>query len=213
GARAGRAPRGRPLLARPVAEAEEALGGVRLVQERCEEKAAPVPEAAVGVLELVVLVPGGRLAEHDRVAPFGRGVAEEAERREDARRLVVAQVGRQHVLDLVLLVEEEEHAEQPDRVALVRVGDDLGNRDEAPFGTRNRGPERGRGEQREDQPAWAGKLVRSHRSPKWSRTWKGAGTRPAGPSRRRCGSLTRARRAPASPRRSNGARARNISRM
>src|SRR5207249_5135273 len=211
-ARAGRAPRMPPLLGRLVAEAEEAVGRVCLVQERREQEAAPVPEGAIRVLELVVLVLGGRLGDHHRVAPLGRGVAEEAQGGEDTRRLVVAEVGRQHVLDLLLVVEEEDHGEEPDRVALVRVGDDLGDRDEAPPAARDHGPEGGRGEQRDDQPAWAGKLVRTHRSPKRPRTWKGAGTRPVGWSRRRCGSLTKARRSPARQRRSNAARARNISR-
>jgi hypothetical protein len=40
--------------------------------------------------------------------------------------LVVGDVGREHVLDLVVLVEEEHDAEETEGVALVRVRDDLG---------------------------------------------------------------------------------------
>src|SRR5262249_28119770 len=119
-----------------------------------------------GELELVVLVLGRRLAEHDRVPPLGRRVSEEPEGREEAGRLVVADVGRDHVAYLILLIEEEDDPEEADRIPLVRVGDELGERDEASF----RPAGRGCGERsREGEPfhpgAGGGTLVSTHRSP------------------------------------------------
>jgi len=53
-------------------------------------------------------------------------------------------------------------------------------------------------------------LLSTHRSPKRPITWNGSGTMPCGSSRRRCESLTKARRSPARQRRSNSERARNM---
>src|SRR5262249_27575722 len=139
-----------------------------------------------------------------------RRVAEEAKRREDALRLVVADVGREHVFDLVLVVDEEDHAEEPERVALVRVGDDLGDRDVAPVERVHGGRGRERGHRRDQGAGWGGTRASSHRSPNRPRTWNGAGTTPSGVSRRRWGSLTNASGSPARQRRSKRSRARNI---
>jgi len=116
---------------RVVPEAEEPVGRVPLVHERREDEGAAFPVAAVGELELVVLVLGRRLADQHRVAAARRRIPEEAERREDALRPVVPDVGREHVANLVLLVEKEDDAEEPARVPFVRIRDDLRDRDEA----------------------------------------------------------------------------------
>jgi hypothetical protein len=137
-----------------VAEPEEALRRIALIESVQEEGQLPDTGSPVFERALVFLVLGGRFREHDQKAPFGSRIGEEPQMRVRAGRLVVAKVGREHVTDLVLLVEEEHDREQTVRIALVRVEDDLGNRDEA------RRPVRvGRGErcdeQRPDEPCHA----------------------------------------------------------
>src|SRR5262249_3680010 len=181
---------------RVVAEAEEALGRVVLVERLGTQEGAAFQQAAVVVLGLVVVVLGRRLADGDLVATRRSRVAEETERRKEALGRVVANVGRDHVLDLAVLVEEHEDAHQAVGVALVGVGDDLRHRDEAHVRTHSGGGAEHRGERERDQLADrsrpTGWWVSSHRSPTRSTMWNGPGTRPAGVTRRRCGSEMKA---------------------
>src|SRR5262249_46592799 len=162
-----------------------------------------VPVTTVGELELVVLVAGGRLADDNRVAPGRTRVPEQAQVREDALRLVVLDVGREHVLDVALLVEEEKDAEEAERVPLVGVRDDLGDGDEARGGECRCSPPDHARDERDQRKSVAEALVSTHRSPKRASTWSGAETIACGSSRWRCGSLTSARGALEPQRRSN----------
>ena len=155
-----------------------------------------VEQAAIVVLRLVLLVLRRRLPERDLVAPQIRRVAEDPEHREHALGRVVPDVGRDHVLDLALLVQEHPHAHHAVGIPLVGIEDDLRDGHEAHFGPGRSDAAQPRGEDERDQPAdrvpTMSRLVSSHRSPERSRTWNGPGTRPSGVSRRRCGSETNA---------------------
>src|SRR5262249_21686442 len=96
-------------------------------------------------------------------------------------------------------------------VALVGVGDELRDRDEAVVGTRRRHAPDDHGQRERDQLADrspTGWLISSHRSPTRSTTWNGPGTSPSGVGRRRCGSDTNASGTSPFHRRSNSGRER-----
>ncbi len=114
------------LFRRAVAESVETLGRILLVLEVRREPQPIRPKRIVLVDELVVLVDVLRLADDDAPLLVERRKPEETKRGKDTGDLVVSDVGREDVLDDLLLVEKEHDRERAVGVALVRVGQDLG---------------------------------------------------------------------------------------